>query len=300
MQRQNIIANTKASLLKGLCVSISVPVMLISLSAIFGTTSASAQKLTANILACNESAQARYECYTKVQKDSQVIAEKRISSLKSQKKLRQSLYLKKANERLVKSKEIFERRRSALDIEKNISMELYFKNLKDTLEKSKAITENRRSALKSQKEVRQSLYLKNINEALEKSKAITKARVSIIDSQKQSRQEVYFNKLEKAKVIAATRKSNLDSQKQIRQEDYFKEMELQGSLENAKELGATRKSILEEKEKLRLELSENIGKQREKEHQEIMQQVEYSRSRNISHKGEKYSLTYGYVLELGP
>jgi hypothetical protein len=149
-----------------------MPVMLICLSAIFGTISVSAQKLTAKIIACNESAQARYECYIKVQKDSQA--------------------------------------------------------------------------------------------------------------------------------LAATRKSNLDSQKQIRQEKYFKEQELQGSLEKAKELGATRNSILEEKEKLRLELSENIGKKLEKERQEIMQQVEYSRSRNISHKGEKYSITYGYVPEPGP
>ena len=149
-----------------------MPVMLICLSAIFETTSVSAQKLTAKIIACNESAQARYECYIKVQKDSQA--------------------------------------------------------------------------------------------------------------------------------LAATRKSNLDSQKQIRQEKYFKEQELQGSLEKAKELGATRNSILEEKEKLRLELSENIGKKLEKERQEIMQQVEYSRSRNISHKGEKYSITYGYVPEPGP
>ena len=172
MNRHDISANTKASLLKRLCFSFLMPVMLICLSAIFGTISVSAQKLTAKIIACNESAQARYECYIKVQKDSQA--------------------------------------------------------------------------------------------------------------------------------LAATRKSNLDSQKQIRQENYFKEQGLQGSLENAKELGATRKSILEEKDKLRLELSENIGKKLEKEHQELMQQVEYSRSRNISHKGEKYSITYGYVPEPGP
>ena len=172
MQRQNINANTKASLLKLLCFRFLVPVILTCLSSIFGSTSVSAQKLTAKIIACNESAKARYECYIKVQKDSQALAEKRISSLKSQ--------------------------------------------------------------------------------------------------------------------------------KQIRQENYFKEQERQGSMEKAKELGAARKSILEEKEKLRLELSENIGKQLEKEHQEIMQQVEYSRSRNISHKGEKYSITYGYVPEIDP
>jgi hypothetical protein len=209
--------------------------MLICLTAIFGTTSASAQKLTTNMIACNESAQARYECYIKVQKDSQAIAEKRSSSLKSQKKLRQSLYLKNINETLVKSKEIAEKRRSSVESQKKLNLSLYT-NLKDKLEESKA--------------------------------------------------------------IAATRKSILDSQKQIRQEAYFKER--QGSMENAKELGATRKAILEEKEKLRLELSKNIGKQLEKEHQEIMQQVEYSRSRNISHKGEKYSITYGYVPEPSP
>ena len=237
MQRHNIRANTKANLLKRLCFSFLVPVMLICLSAMFGSTSVSAQKLTAKIIACNESAQARYECYIKVQKDSQALAEKRMSSLNAQKKLRQSLYLKN---------------------------------------------------------------LKKIDEALKKSKAKAGDRASTIDSQKKILQEAYFNKLEKAKAIAATRKSNLDSQKIRRQEDYYKGQERQGSMENAKELGATRKSILEEKEKLRLELSENIGKQLEKEHQEIMQQVEYSRSRNISHKGEKYSITYGYVPELGP
>ena len=180
--------------------------MLICLSTIFGTTSVSGQKLTAKIIACNESAQARYECYIKVQKDSQALAEKRISSLNSQKKLRQSLYLKN---------------------------------------------------------------LKKIDEALTKSKA-----------------------------KAGDRASNLDSQKKIRQELYFKE--LQGSLENAKAIGATRKSILEAKEKLRLESVESPEKRREKNHREIMEQVEYSRSRNISHKGERYSRTYGYVLELGP
>lgn len=116
----------------------------------------------------------------------------------------------------------------------------------------------------------------------------------------QARYECYIKVQKDSQALAATRKSNLDLKKQIRQEDYFKRQELQGTMENAKELGEIRKSILEEKEKLRLELSENIGKQLEKEHQDIMQQVEYSRSRNISHKGEKYSITYGYVPELRP
>ena len=175
-------------------------------SAILGSTSASAQKLTAENIACNESAQARYECYIKVKKDSQAIAEKHRSALNSQKKLRQSLYFKKLNETLVKTK-----------------------------------------------------------------------------------------------AIAGSRLSTLDSQKKIRQEAYFKFKERMGSLENVKAIAITRKSILEEQEKLRLELNENPKKQRKKiNRQEIMQQVEYSRSRNISHKGERYSITYGYVLELSP
>jgi hypothetical protein len=126
------------------------------------------------------------------------------------------------------------------------------------------------------------------------------AKIIACNESAQARYECYIKVQKDSQALAATRKSNLDSQKQIRQEKYFKEQELQGSLEKAKELGATRNSILEEKEKLRLELSENIGKKLEKERQEIMQQVEYSRSRNISHKGEKYSITYGYVPEPGP
>jgi hypothetical protein len=143
MQRQNINKNTKANLLKRLRFSFLIPVMMIFWSAILGSTSASAQKLTAENIACNVSVQARYECFIKERTDS--------------------------------------------------------------------------------------------------------------------------------------------------------------SLEHAKELAATRLVILEAKEKLRLELNESPKKQRKKiNRQEIMQQVEYSRSRNISHKGERYSITYGYVLELRP
>ena len=206
MQRQDISKNTKASLLKRLRFSFLIPVMMIFWSAILGSTSASAQKLTAENIACNVSAQARYECYIKVKKDSQAIAEKHRSALNSQKKLRQSLYFKKLNETLVKTK-----------------------------------------------------------------------------------------------AIAGSRLSTLDSQKKIRQEAYFKFKERMGSLENAKAIAITRKSILEEQENLRLELNESPKKQRKKiNRQEIMQQVEYSRSRNISHKGEQYSITYGYVLEPRP
>ena len=206
MQRQNISKNTKASLLKRLRFSFLIPVMMIFWSAILGSISASAQKLTAENIACNVSAQARYECYIKVKKDSQAIAEKHRSALNSKKKLRQSLYFKKLNETLVKTK-----------------------------------------------------------------------------------------------AIAGSRLSTLDSQKKIRQEAYFKFKERMGSLENVKAIAITRKSILEEQEKLRLELNESPKKQRKKiNRQEIMQQVEYSRTRNISHKGEQYSITYGYVLEPRP
>ena len=170
MHKQNINASTKVSLLKQLCFRFILPVMMICWSAIFGITSASAQKLTTKNIACNVSVQARYECFIKVQKESQAIADTSVSTL--------------------------------------------------------------------------------------------------------------------------------DSQKKIRQEAYFKER--QGSMENAKAIGATRKYILEAKEKLRLESVESPEKRREKNHREILEQVEYSRSRNISHKGERYSITYGYILELGP
>ena len=142
MQRQNISKSAKVSLLKRPRFSFLVPVMMICWSAILGTTSASAQKLTAKNIACNVSVQARYECFIKERTDS--------------------------------------------------------------------------------------------------------------------------------------------------------------SLEYAKELAATRRAILEAKKRLRLESIESPEKRSEKNRQEIMQQVEYSRSRNISHKGERYSITYGYVFELRP
>ena len=170
MKRQNFNVNIKTSLLKQLYFGFLVPSMLICWSAILGTTSASAQKLTTVNTTCNVSVQARYECFLKVQKDSQVKTD--------------------------------------------------------------------------------------------------------------------------------TSESTLYSQKKIRQEAYFKDR--QGSLEKAKKKGAVRKSISDAKDKLRLESIESPEKQREKNHREIMEQVMYSRSRNISHKGERYSITYGYVLEPGP
>ena len=94
MQKHEINENTKASLLKRLRLSFLVPMMMIFSSAILGTTSASAQKLTAKIVACNLSVQARYECFLKVQKDSLAIADVSVSTLDSKKVIRQEAYFK--------------------------------------------------------------------------------------------------------------------------------------------------------------------------------------------------------------
>ena len=62
-----------------------------------------------------------------------------------------------------------------------------------------------------------------------------------------------------------------------------------------------RRSVRKAKEELREEMiSRSNKKQRENSRQEIMKQIEASRSRNISHKGEKYTITYGYVIEVRP
>ena len=73
-----------------------------------------------------------------------------------------------------------------------------------------------------------------------------------------------------------------------------------GELERAKAIDALRRSILEAKEKLRFEFENIEKKQRVRERKEMMKQVEISRSRNISHKGEKYSINFGYVIEASP
>ena len=74
----------------------------------------------------------------------------------------------------------------------------------------------------------------------------------------------------------------------------------EGELERAKAIDALRRSIHEAKEELRFELVNLEKKQRVKERKEMMKQVEISRSRNISHKGEKYSINYGYAIEASP
>ena len=85
---------------------------------------------------------------------------------------------------------------------------------------------------------------------------------------------------------------------QARYDCFMKQRE--GELERAKAIDASRSSILEAKEKLRFELVNIEKKQRAKERKDMMKQVEISRSRNISHKGEKYSINYGYVIEVTP
>ena len=85
---------------------------------------------------------------------------------------------------------------------------------------------------------------------------------------------------------------------QARYECFMKQRE--GELEKAKAIDALRRSILEAKEELRLELVNLEKKQRAKVRKDMMKQVEISRSRNISHKGEKYSLNFGYVIETSP
>ena len=85
---------------------------------------------------------------------------------------------------------------------------------------------------------------------------------------------------------------------QARYECFMKQRE--GELERAKAIDALRRSILEAKEELRFELINREKKQREKDRKEMMKQVEISRSRNISHKGEKYSINFGHVIEASP
>ena len=73
-----------------------------------------------------------------------------------------------------------------------------------------------------------------------------------------------------------------------------------GELERAIEMETYRRSVLDAKEDMRKKMISSAKKQREKNRQEIMKQIEASRSRNISHEGEKYSITYGYVIEVRP
>jgi hypothetical protein len=70
-----------------------------------------------------------------------------------------------------------------------------------------------------------------------------------------------------------------------------------GLLKRAQERAEQRKSILESQAAARLEKEVSPTEVRELQREEMRKLVEASRKRNISHQGEKYSLTYGFVLE---
>ena len=68
-------------------------------------------------------------------------------------------------------------------------------------------------------------------------------------------------------------------------------------LERARERSEQRKAILESQAAARLEKEVSPTEIRDLQREEIRKLVEASRKRNVSHRGEKYSLTYGFVLE---
>ena len=68
-------------------------------------------------------------------------------------------------------------------------------------------------------------------------------------------------------------------------------------LERARERAEQHKAILESQAAARLEKEVSPTEIRDLQREEIRKLVEASRKRNVSHRGEKYSLTYGFVLE---
>ena len=68
-------------------------------------------------------------------------------------------------------------------------------------------------------------------------------------------------------------------------------------LERARERAEQRKAILESQAAARFEKEVSPTEIRDLQREEIRKLVEASRKRNVSHRGEKYSLTYGFVLE---
>ena len=68
-------------------------------------------------------------------------------------------------------------------------------------------------------------------------------------------------------------------------------------LERARERAEQRKGILESQAAARLEKEVSPTEIRDLQREEIRKLVEASRKRNVSNRGEKYSLTYGFVLE---
>ena len=70
-----------------------------------------------------------------------------------------------------------------------------------------------------------------------------------------------------------------------------------GMFERAKERAEQRKTILESQANARLEKEVSPTEIRDLQREEMRKLIEASRKRNVSHRGEKYSLTYGFVLE---
>ncbi len=93
---------------------------------------------------------------------------------------------------MVKTKAIAGSRLSTLDSQKKIRQEAYFKKLNETLVKTKAIAGSRLSTLDSQKKIRQEAYFKFKERmgSLENAKAIAITRKSILEEQEKLRLEL--------------------------------------------------------------------------------------------------------------
>ncbi len=70
-----------------------------------------------------------------------------------------------------------------------------------------------------------------------------------------------------------------------------------GLLERARDRAEQRKTILESQATARLEKEVSPTEIRDLQREEMRKLIEASRKRNVSHRGGKYSLTYGFVLE---
>ena len=68
-------------------------------------------------------------------------------------------------------------------------------------------------------------------------------------------------------------------------------------LNRALERAEQRESILESQAAARLDKEVSPNEISELQREEMRKLIEASRKRNVSHRGEKYSLTYGFVLE---
>ena len=70
-----------------------------------------------------------------------------------------------------------------------------------------------------------------------------------------------------------------------------------GLLERARDRSEQRNTILESQAAARLEKEVSPTEIRDLQREEMRKLIDASRKRNVSHRGEKYSLTYGFILE---